>query len=156
MSSGKPEQEELWQRLQHPPAPREQAIWDGEVRISVQEERWVRMGVTCPESSWLCRDVVLSTRLMGGPRAGTFRGGTVWVRFLVAVRWVFGCNWSHLVLSIHQGLKNRIFPQAGGDLRADDQGLQRFLTPPLPPPQDPQSVAEEEMWCEVRLSDHLP
>lgn len=53
VSSGKPEQEELWQRLQHPPAPREQAVWDGEVGISVQEERWVRMSVTCPESSQL-------------------------------------------------------------------------------------------------------
>lgn len=34
--------------------------------------------------------------------------------------------------------------------------VQRVLTPPLPPPQDPQSMAEEEVWREVRLSDHLP
>lgn len=33
--------------------------------------------------------------------------------------------------------------------------VQCILTPPLPPSQDPQSVAEEEVWCEVRLSDHL-
>lgn len=43
--SGKLEQEELWQWLQYPPAPRQQAVWDGEVRIPVQEERWVRMSV---------------------------------------------------------------------------------------------------------------
>lgn len=36
--SGKLEQEELWQWLQHPPAPRQQAVWDREVRIPVQEE----------------------------------------------------------------------------------------------------------------------
>lgn len=46
VSSGKPEQEELRQRLQHPPAPREQAVRDGEVGVPVQEERWVRAGVT--------------------------------------------------------------------------------------------------------------
>jgi len=33
---------------------------------------------------------------------------------------------------------------------------QRVLIPPLPPPQDPQSLAEEEVWREVRLPDHLP
>lgn len=60
---------------------------------------------------------------MGGRRAGTSQGGTVWVRFLVTVRQVFGCNWSRLVLSIHQRLENGIFPQAGGDLRAGGQGL---------------------------------
>lgn len=34
---------------------------------------------------------------------------------------------------------------------------QRFLMPPLPPaPQNPQSLAEEEVWGEVWLLDHLP
>lgn len=89
MSSGKPEQEKLWQRLQHPPAPREQAVWDGEVGLSVQEERWVRMSVVCPESSRLHPGVAVGWEnivFVGGPRAGTSRGGTVWVRFLVTVK----------------------------------------------------------------------
>lgn len=34
--------------------------------------------------------------------------------------------------------------------------VQCVLTPPLSPSQYPQSVAKEEVWREVRLSDHLP
>lgn len=120
MSSGKPEQEELWQRLQHPPAPGEQAVRDGEVGISIQEERWVRMSIICPENSWLHPGVAVDWEnvvLVGGPRAGTSRGRSVCVRFLVTVRQVYRCNWSRLVLSIYQCLENGIFPQAGGDPR---------------------------------------
>lgn len=126
MSSGKPEQEELWQRLQHPPAPGEQAVRDGEVGISVQEERWVRMSIICPENSWLHPSIAVGWEkvvLVGGPRAGTSRGRAAWVRFLVTVRQIYRCNWSHLVLSIYQCLENGIFPQAGGDLRVGGQGL---------------------------------
>lgn len=35
------------------------------------------------------------------------------------------------------------------------RAVQHILTPLLPP-QDPQSLAEEEVWREVRLPDHLP
>lgn len=80
--------------------------------------------------------------LMGGPRAGIQLTG-------------------HLVLyeleKAQPHIQNTIrpLPWLVWDVDVGDCSC-AILTSPLPPPQDPQSVAEEEVWCEVRLPDHLP
>lgn len=73
VSSGEPEQEELGQRLQHPPAPREQAVRDGEIGLSLQEER--RVSVRRPLLALVTRTCCfLGPEAISGPGALCGRG----------------------------------------------------------------------------------